>query len=108
MAETPRKRPVRQALEDHAPWKPPAYDNAEVAAVQALARGNATADQQKRALDWIINKACATYDFPYRPGGQEGDRDTCMAIGRMFVGQQIVKLLKLKIGLLSPTRGEGT
>ena len=105
MAESRRRRPAAQVLEEHAPWKPPAYENADVAAIQALAKGTATPDQQKRAIDWIINKGCATYDFPYRPGGMEGDRDTCIAIGRMFVGQQIVKLLKLKIGLLS-TRGE--
>ena len=107
MAEAPRRKSARQAVEDHAPWKPPAYDNADAAAIQALVKGNATADQQKRAIDWIVTKACGTYDFPYRPGAQDGDRDTCIAIGKMFVGQQIVKLMKLKIGLLT-TRGDGT
>ena len=63
-------------------------------------------DQQKRALDWIVHKACATYDFAYRPGGPEGERDTNIALGRQLVGQQIVKLLKFKIGLIT-TRREG-
>jgi hypothetical protein len=89
----------RQAIADHAPWKPPAADPADTAALQALARGNATADQQKRALDWIVIAACGTYDFAYRPG--ENDRDTNVALGRQFVGQQIVKQLKLKIGLIT-------
>lgn len=94
-------KPARQALAEHAPWKPPAYEDADAAALQALGRGNATPDQQKRALDWIVTRAAATYDLPYRPGGAEGARDTDFALGRMFVGQQIVKLLKVKIGLLT-------
>lgn len=105
MAEARTRRSERAILAEHAPWKPPAYEDADVGALQALAHGRATMEQQKRALDWIILKACATYDFPYRPGNAEGERDTCVAIGRMFVGQQIVKLLKLKIGLLKPPRG---
>ena len=93
----------RQAIAEHAPWKPPAFDPADAAALQALARGTASTEQQKRALDWIVMKACGTYDFAYRPGS-EGERDTCIALGRQMVGQQIVKLIKVKIGLLSETR----
>lgn len=92
----------RQAIAEHAPWKPPVADPADTAALQALARGNATMDQQKRALDWIVLKACGTYDFAYRPG--ESDRDTNVALGRQFVGQQIVKQLKMKIGLINEGR----
>jgi hypothetical protein len=99
MATRPAKS-EHQAIADHYPWKPPAFDNADAAAIQALGTGSASSAQQKRALDWIITKAAGTYDFPYRPGGVEGERDTAIALGRMFVGQQIVKLLKIKIGLL--------
>lgn len=95
---------ARQAIEDHAPWKPPAFDPADAAAVQALQRGNATPEQQKRALAWLINQGCATYDLSYRPG-EEGRRDTDFAEGRRFVGLQLVKLLNVKIGLLTK-RGE--
>lgn len=89
----------RQAIADHAPWKPPGAEPADTAALQALARGTATSDQQKRALDWIVLQACGTYDLAYRPG--DTDRDTNIALGRQFVGQQIVKQLKLKIGLIT-------
>jgi len=95
MAKSPK-----QALEEHAPWLPPAYENADVAAIQALARGAATADQQKRALAWVIEQAADTYGMSYRPGGVEGDRDTVFAEGRRFVGNQVVKLTKLKMGQL--------
>ena len=90
----------RQALAEHAPWKPPHVETADAAALQALAKGTASADQQRRALDWIVLQAARTYDLAYRPGAAEGERDTNFALGRQFVGMQIVKVLKLKIGLL--------
>lgn len=89
----------RQAVADHFPWKPAKFDNADAAAMQALAAGNASSMQQKRAITWIIDKCCATYDLSYRPG-VEGDRDTVFAEGKRSVGLQLVKLIKVKIGLL--------
>lgn len=77
---------------------PPEYEEADVAAVQALHAGSATPDQQKRALKWIIEGAAATYDFPFRPGSD--DRETNIALGRQFVGQQIVKLLKINLSIM--------
>lgn len=104
MAIAPPKS-KHKALDDHAPWRPPSYEDPDVVALQALARGNANLEQQKRALTWIIEQAAGTYGMSYRPGGSEGDRDTVFAEGRRFVGNQIVKMLKLKIGQL---RREGT
>lgn len=69
-------------------------DKSVIYAVQSLATGTATEHQQKLALDWIITEACATYDQSYRPG-VNGDRDTCFAEGRRFVGNQIIRLTKL-------------
>lgn len=86
--------PTRSALAARAPWLPPAYELADVTALQALERGNASPEQQRRALGWVINLAAGTYDLAYRPG-LEGARDTDFALGRQFVGQQIVKLLNL-------------
>jgi hypothetical protein len=83
-----------------APYTPPPYADADISAIQALHRGEATPEQQKRALDWWINVACATYDLQYRPGGQEGERDTSFALGRAFPGQQTVKLLRLNLNQL--------
>ena len=96
----------KQAIEDHAPWKPPSFEPADAAAIQALSKGTASSEQQKRALHWIVNMGAGTYDFAYRPGAGDGERDTCIALGRQFVGQQIVKLLNLKIGMIT-TRRDG-
>ena len=98
MAEPTPK--TKAKIEEHAPWRPPAYESADVSAIQALARGNASMDQQKRALAWIIESAAGTYEMSYRPGAGEGDRDTVFAEGRRFVGNQVVKMTKLKIGKL--------
>lgn len=73
---------------------PPDWDVADAKAIQQLAAGEADADQQKRALSWIINMACATYDQPFRPGK---DGQTEFACGRQFAGQQIVKLVKVDL-----------
>ena len=85
-------KPARPAAQ---PWHPPAYEDYDVRALQALAAGNASDRQQQRALQWIIEAAAGTYDMSYRPGGEDGRRDTDFAEGRRFVGLQIVKLLKL-------------
>lgn len=82
---------------------PPLYELAESAAFQALARGDASAHHQKLALDWIINKAAATYDLSFSP---ESDRLTAFAEGRRFVGLQVVKMLKLNIEQLKRTTEE--
>jgi hypothetical protein len=103
---TSRGKSDRQALAEHAPWKPAPFDPADAAAFQALSRGNATPDQQKRALDWLVKKACRTYDLSYRPG-EDGRRDTDFAEGQRSIGLQVVKLLNIKIGLLTG-KGEGT
>lgn len=75
------------------PFIPSPYEAADVSAFQALQRGDATADQQQRALRWLIEKASGAYEFQYYPS----DRDTAFALGRGFVGQQVVKLLKLNL-----------
>lgn len=74
-----------------APWDLP-----DAAAIQALTFGTASPDQQRRALEWIVNSACGTYDSEYR----SNDREHAYASGRRFVGLQIVKMTKLNLGKL--------
>ena len=74
------------------PRAPAAYDRRTVAAFQALARGEATADQQVYALKHVVEEICKTYDLSYRPAS---DRDTVFAEGKRFVGLQIVKFITI-------------
>lgn len=80
---------------DWAPYAPAQYEKADVNAIKAVAEGVADADQQKRAMSFIINNVCRTYDLSYCPG-TDGDRNTAMAEGRRFVGLQLVKFINLK------------
>lgn len=75
-----------------APWEVP-----DAEAIQALVEGKANSDQQRRALRWILEGACAYTDWAYRPGASS--RDTDMCLGRQFVGHQILKLSRLNLSL---------
>jgi len=78
------------------PYSLPDYEPADATAFQALQKGEASEAQQKRALDWIINKAAGTYDMDYR----QDARDHAFVSGRRFVGLQVVKMLKLNVSKL--------
>ena len=91
MASKPRKG---------TPWLPAPYENADIAAIQALAKGEARAEQQIRALTWIVEKAARTYDMTYQP---ESARDSDFAEGKRYVGNQIVKMTKINIAALRKT-----
>lgn len=73
-------------------FKPPAYEAADVTAIQQIERGEAESEMQKRALKWIIEEVCKTYDMSYRPGDTH---ETAFHEGRRFVGNEIIKMLKL-------------
>lgn len=78
------------------PWHPAPYDDVDTYAIKALAAGVANEGQQKRALAWIINTLCGTYDLSFREG-ENGDRGTVFAEGKRYVGLQIVK--HINVGL---------
>lgn len=85
MAKQPRIIPA---------YQPAPYDEYICNATRAMFSGNASEGQQKAFMRWLIEDCCLTYDQPFRPG-QDGERDTAFACGRMFVGQQIRKVAKL-------------
>lgn len=85
-------------------WTPPDFDHADVTAIQAVYEGIADPAQQRRALTWIIEGAALTYDQPFRSDADGGDRETTFALGRMFVGQQVVKLMKLSPAVVAQLR----
>lgn len=91
------------------PWSPADYESQHVRALQALAKGTCEEHQQIEILDWIINHACDTYGMSFRPDELGGARGTDFAEGKRFVGQQIVKMLKLNAATLSKqNRGKPT
>lgn len=79
----------------HQTFKPASYTDEDVAAVKAVAAGNASPGQQQRALDWIVNKAAMAFDETFVPG--QTDLSDYLA-GRRNVGLQIIKLVKMQSG----------
>lgn len=93
-------------------WDPAPYEQGDVRAIQALVEYARLAVEAwdvktmgspppppsefevKRALDWIINQACQTYDNGF-VGDDPNGRIGAFIDGRQSVGQQIVKLMKL-------------
>ncbi len=71
------------------PLKVPDYMEADVQALRALQRGTATEDQQQRAIGFIINTVCGTYDCASR----RNERDTNLALGKQRAGQHLVYFL---------------
>lgn len=76
-----------------APYSPIVFVKADASALQAMKRGEATADQQIRAMEFILGPICERNGMSFRPGGLEGDRDTAFAEGKRFVANQIVKMV---------------
>jgi len=75
-------------------YAPAAWELADATAIQACFRGEANPEQQKRAMQWIIENAAGTYDLEYRTD----ERDHAFVSGRRFVGLQVVKLQAINTG----------
>jgi hypothetical protein len=78
-------------------WRPAKWDNPDAYVLQALARGEADAAQQKRALEVIVNQLAGTYEETFVP--REPDTSAYL-MGRASVGRQIVKLLKVDLAAM--------
>lgn len=72
------------------PFGPASYSKIEVMAVKAVANGQASEEQQRVAMRWIIEKAAMTYDEMLVPGQPDVSNHLT---GRRNVGLQIVKLV---------------
>lgn len=68
----------------HATWAPD-----DIYAIKALSKGEATPDQQIRAMAWIVQDVSGLKEEPFRSDGEGGDRDTAFALGRLYVARQI-------------------
>lgn len=71
------------------------YTDQVIGALQALERGDASADQQKRALKWIVEEAGRKDSDCFFDDGEGGDRASAFMSGRRFVALEILKLVYL-------------
>jgi len=82
------------------------YDKAELNAMYALSVSAATAEQQKRAWDWIIGALCRYLDISYRPSAEDPNgRDSAFADGRRFVAAEMIKMTRVNPAILEEQDG---
>lgn len=86
------KKPLVLSVDD--PRTVPPFDDADMYAVKACAKGIANEGQQRRAIEFIINGLARTYDLEAR-FGEDGERMSTFAGGKRFVGLQIVRLINM-------------
>lgn len=72
---------------------PAVWKNADAAAIQALHKGKANKDQQKRALNFIMYNISECDGFDYRTN----DRDHAFGSGKRWVGVQLKKLISINL-----------
>lgn len=85
---------IRTSIEECLPHKDPLerpdYTEAEVQAIRAVHRGEATERQQRLAFDYLI-RAAGTHDTSYRPGDPHA---TAFAEGKRWVGMTLIWMLR--------------
>lgn len=93
MAGNPRSSKAKPNLPQAMPWFPVEPTQQQARAVKALADGSASEVQQKIAMSFIVNRICGIEDMEFRPEEFGGERASCFAGGKRFVGNQIRKWL---------------
>lgn len=78
-------------------WRIPKPTLDETIAIQALNKGVATEEQQKKALKCIVETICGYYDEPFSP---ESQRVTDFYLGRRNVASCILKEIAMPISKL--------
>jgi hypothetical protein len=73
---------------------PATFFRADIFALQAVRDGTANEGQQKRALKWILERACGMTDDSFRA---DNARLTDYLIGRQSVGRMVLDLLNARI-----------
>lgn len=73
--------------------QPAKFSEAQAYAIQQMLNGCATEHQQKIGMAWILTQASNAYGECFHPT----DRETSFALGRAFVGQQIIGIAKIPL-----------
>jgi hypothetical protein len=90
----PKARP--KGSQPSTPLQLPAIDNADIFALQAVAKGKANEGQQQRAWNYITRALCGTDVMSFWPGGDDGRRASDFAEGKRWVGIQLRRIERLR------------
>ena len=99
-------------LQPWRPWRPvdvnvspvvgPGHLNkADVLALKMCAQGEATPEQQKRAIEAIIGRVACADEQSFRADDHGGTRETDFSEGKRYVGLQLRKLISTPLDILT-------
>lgn len=71
------------------------FTDPDIGALQALERGDATKEQQQRALKWIVEEAGRRDGDTFLLDEEGGERASSFMAGRRFVALEVLKLVHL-------------
>jgi hypothetical protein len=91
----PEMKPTRSKSQPDRPWQVPRIADADIFALQAVARGEAGAAQQQHAWDCLVRTLCETDRMTFWPG-EDGRRATDFAEGKRWVGLQLRRIEKMR------------
>lgn len=81
--------------------EPGVVNKADVIAIKAVAAGEATPEQQVRAMNAIILQIACADELSFCPDHKGGSRETDFAEGKRFVAFQLRKLIKAPLHVLT-------
>lgn len=77
------------------------FSVADIHALQQVHRGEATPEQQKRLIAWILADVARVKELGYHPT----DRDSAFASGRRFVGLKLAEFITTNLENLKKKEG---
>ena len=84
---------------------PGLLNKADALAIKMVAQGEATPEQQKRALEAIVGRIACADEQSWRADDHGGTRETDFSEGKRFVGLQVRKIVSVPLEILT---GEDT
>lgn len=78
-------------------WLPKGFDIKAASDIQAVAEGRADEHQQKRALQFIVERFCGAYDDTF---DMDSERASTYNQGRRWVGLAIIQVVKLNLAVV--------
>lgn len=80
---------------------PSLLNRADAAAIKAVAAGDATPEQQRRAIEAIIGRVACADELSFRADDHGGTRETDFSEGKRYVGLQLRKLISTSLDILT-------
>lgn len=102
MAKLAAWRPWRPIEVNVSPVVGPGLLNkADALAIKMMAQGEASPEQQKRALEAIVGRIACADEQSWRADDHGGQRETDFSEGKRFVGLQLRKIVNTPLEILT-------